>query len=139
MRNGEWRINIKKPMFNPAFCLVTHNPAGSNAQGRGKLKPLIIMTEKVAVKEIIRQTAVVDNSVDAERQYAIAAQVEFEQGRAGNMQGGEVKQTDSGTQLATFSSFGSLSVNFTTTDAMQMLQVLQAVTEFMTEVGKIEN
>ena len=95
-------------------------------------------TEKVTVKEVIRQTAVVDNSVDSEKEYGISAQVEFEQGKAGNMQGGEVKN-DGGKQLATFSNFGSLSVNFTTTDALEMVSVLQAVTEFMTEVGKIEN
>lgn len=92
--------------------------------------------EKITIKKLIAATYSVDNSADANRQFAISADVNTVNGTVQGIQNGRVTEVsgEAPQQLADFTDYGSLSSNIHDSAAVDRNEVFAAISQFCSEL-----
>ena len=98
--------------------------------------------DKFQIKELVAATYVVDNSTDANRTFAISAEVNVSNGSVQNIQNGSVTELGEATErrYADFSDYGSLSRSIYDTPAdVTREDVFGAISDFCATLRNSQN
>ena len=98
--------------------------------------------DKFQIKNLIAATYVVDNSTDANRSFAISAEVSVANGSVQNIQNGNVTELgeEAERRYADFSDYGSLSSSIYDTPAdVTREDVFGAISDFCTTLRNTQN
>lgn len=98
--------------------------------------------DKFQIKNLIAATYVVDNSTDANRSFAISAEVSVANGSVQNIQNGKVTELgeEAERRYADFSDYGSLSSNIYDTPAdVTREDVFSAISDFCATLRNTQN
>ena len=98
--------------------------------------------DKFQIKNLIAATYVVDNSTDANRSFAISAEVNVSNGSVQNIQNGKLTGLgeDAERRYADFSDYGSLSSSIYDTPAdVTREDVFGAISDFCTTLRNTQN
>lgn len=98
--------------------------------------------DKFQIKELVAATYVVDNSTDANRTFAISAEVNVSNGSVQNIQNGKVTELseEAERRYADFSDYGSLSSSIYDTPAdVTREDVFGAISDFCTTLRNTQN
>ena len=98
--------------------------------------------DKFQIKNLIAATYVVDNSTDANRTFAISAEVNVSNGSVQNIQNGKVTELDEAAErrYADFSDYGSLSSSIYDTPAdVTREDVFGAISDFCATLRNTQN
>ena len=98
--------------------------------------------DKFQIKELVAATYVVDNSTDANRTFAISAEVNVSNGSVRNIQNGKVTELGEAAErrYADFSDYGSLSSSIYDTPAdVTREDVFGAISDFCATLRNTQN
>ena len=98
--------------------------------------------DKFQIKELVAATYVVDNSTDADRTFAISAEVNVSNGSVQNIQNGRVTELGEAAErrYADFSDYGSLSSSIYDTPAdVTREDVFGAISDFCATLRNTQN
>ena len=98
--------------------------------------------DKFQIKELVAATYVVDNSTDANRTFAISAEVNVSSGSVQNIQNGKVTELGEAAErrYADFSDYGSLSSSIYDTPAdVTREDVFGAISDFCATLRNTQN